>query len=74
MNSKLSCSITVIGKMFLFAHNFKMTLEASGTLQDAAKIQYLRTLVHGEALRQFDMIYADFEIITPLTLETIFWY
>ena len=59
---------------FLFAHNFKMTLEASGTLQDAAKIQYLRTLVHGEALRQFDMLSADFKSITPLTLEAIFWY
>ena len=72
MNSKWPCSTTVIGKIFLFAHNFKITLEASGTLQDSAKIQYLRTLVHGEALRQFDMISADFESITPLTLETIF--
>ena len=64
MNSKWPCSTTVIRKIFLFDHNFKMTLEASGTLQDDAKIQYLRTLVHGEALRQFDMIYADFESIT----------
>ena len=43
-------------------------------LQDAAKIQYLRTLVDGEALRHFDMLYADFEISTPLTVETIFLY
>ena len=57
---------------FLFAHNFKITLEASGMLQDAAKIQYLRMLVRGEALRQFGMMYADFESSTPLTLEAIF--
>ena len=41
---------------FLFAHIFKMTLKASGRLQDAAKIQYLCTLVRGEALHQFDML------------------
>ena len=57
----------------LFAHNFKMTLEASETLHDAAKIQYLCTPVHTEALRQFDMLSADSESITPLTLEAIFW-
>ena len=51
-----------------------MTLETSGTLQDFAKIQYLRTLVRGEVLRQFDMLFADFEISTPLTLEAIFGY
>ena len=34
-------------KDFLFAHNFKITLEASRTLQDAAKTQYLHTPVHG---------------------------
>ena len=50
-----------------------MTLKASETLQDAAKIQYLRTSVYGEALRQFDMLSADFESITPLTSEAIFW-
>ena len=51
-----------------------MTLEASGILQDAAKIQYLCKLVIGEALRQFDMLSADFESSTSLTLEAIFWY
>ena len=57
---------------FLFAHNFKMTLEASGMLQDAAKIPYLCKLVHGEALHQFDMLCVDFKISTPLTLESFF--
>ena len=51
MNPKWTCSTTVIGKIVLFAHNLKMTLEASGTLWGAAKIQYIRTLVCGEALR-----------------------
>ena len=27
--------------------NFNMTLGASGTLETAVKVQYLRTLVHG---------------------------
>ena len=74
MNSKWPCSTTVIGKIVLFAHNFKRNPKAPGTLQDAAKIQYLRTLVCGEALREFDILSADFEIITPLILEAIFWY
>ena len=30
--SKWTCFTTVIRKLFLFAHNFKRTLEASGTL------------------------------------------
>ena len=62
------------GEIILFANNFKITLKASGTLQDAAKIQYLRTLVCREELRKFDMLSADFEISTPLVLEAIFWY
>ena len=57
---------------YLFAHNFKMTLEASGSLQDAVKTQYLSTLVCGEALRQIYILSADFKISTPLTLEAIF--
>ena len=42
--------------------------------RDAAKIQYLCTLVRGEALHQFDILSADLESSTPLTLEAIFWY
>ena len=34
-------------ELFLFIRNFNMTLEASGMLAGNAKIQYLRTLVHG---------------------------
>ena len=33
-----------------------MTLEASGTIVDGAKIQHLRTLVQGEVSRQFGRV------------------
>ena len=51
--------------------NFNITLAASGTLEDGAKIQYLRTLVRGEALRKFDLFTDDMEGMNPLTVETI---
>ena len=35
----------------LFVCNFNVTLEASGTLKAGVKVQYLHTLVRGEALR-----------------------
>ena len=38
-------------ELFLFIINFNMTLEASVTLVAGTKIQYLRNLVCGEALR-----------------------
>ena len=41
-------------EFLLFMRNFKMTLEASGTLAASANLQYLRTILCGEALRQFD--------------------
>ena len=34
----------------LFVRNFNMTLVASGALESGTKIQYLRMIVHGEAL------------------------
>ena len=40
-------------EFLLFRRNFDMNLAAPGTLVTGAKIQYLFTLVHGEALRQF---------------------
>ena len=51
--------------------NFNMTLAVSGTLVTGAKIQYLHTLVRGEALRQFDSLSADVEGANPLNVETI---
>ena len=34
-------------EFLLFVCNFQMTLKASGTLADSAKIQYIRTLLRG---------------------------
>ena len=48
-----------------------MTLAASGTLVTGEKIQYLRTLVRGEFLRQFYALSADVEGTNLLTVETI---
>ena len=46
-------------EFLLFVRNFNMTFSASGTLEMSSKYQYLRTLVHGEALRQFYPLFAD---------------
>ena len=54
-----------------FFGNFNMNLEASGTIEMASKIQCSCTLVHGEALRQFDLLSSDMEIENPLKLEAI---
>ena len=49
--------------------NFNMTLAASDTLAMGAKIQYICTIVCGEALRQFDLLSTDMEGANPLTVE-----
>ena len=48
-----------------------MTIEESGTLETAANDQYPRTLVRGEALRQFDSVSSDVEIKNPLIVGAI---
>ena len=48
----------------LFIRNFNMAHEASGTILSGLKIQYLCTMVHGEALRQFDT-FSDEVVINP---------
>ena len=45
----------------LFFRNFKMTLAASETLETDTRFQYLCTLVHEEALRQFGSLSDDVE-------------
>ena len=55
----------------LFVHNFNMTLAASGTLEAGAKYQYLRTLIRGEALHQFDLLSADLEGTETLKVDYI---
>ena len=46
-----------------------MTLAATGTLEIDAKIQYLRTLIRGEALCQFDLVSADIENTETLNVD-----
>ena len=48
-----------------------MTLAASGMLVTDAKVQYLCKIVHGEELRQFDLLYYDVKGTHPLSVETI---
>ena len=48
-----------------------MTNAKSGTLDTGAKIQYLCTLVCGEALRHFDSFSDDVERTESLTAENI---
>ena len=55
----------------LFVRNFNMILTASGTLEAGAKYKYLCTLVHGEALHQFDLLSADVEVTGNLNIDYI---
>ena len=43
-------------EFLLFVRNFKMTLEASGTLDASAKLHCIYTLLRGEALHKFDTL------------------
>ena len=66
-------------ELLLFVRNFQMTLVDTGTLETEAKVQYLRTLVRGEAVRHFDLLSADVKITdTPsdvdYLLEGLTWY
>ena len=58
-------------EFLLFVRNFNMTLVEIGILETGANIQYLLTLVHGEALFQFDSLYADVESTETLNVEFI---
>ena len=66
-------------EFLLFVRNFQMTLTAMRTLETEAKVQYIHTLVHGELLRNFDLLSADVKNIeTPLyvdyLLKGLTWY
>ena len=51
-------------EFLLFVRNFQMTLEDSGGIATRAKIQYLCTLLRGEALHQLDMLSVEVGITT----------
>ena len=46
-------------EFLFFVRKFNTTIAATETLDMGANIQYLRTLVYGESLRQFDSLSAD---------------
>ena len=60
-----------LGEFLLFVQNINMTFVESGTLETGIKIQYICTLVRGEALREFDSLSEDVEGLKPLTMVTI---
>ena len=66
-------------EILLFVQKFQMTLASTGTLETEVKVQHLRTLVCGEALRQFGLLYADAKNTeTPLDVDYLLtclaWY
>ena len=56
-------------EFLLFIRNFNMTLETIKTLYMEPKIQYLCTLVRGEALHQFYLLPADAENTKTLNVD-----
>ena len=58
-------------EFLLFVRNFNMTITESVMLEEGAKVQYLCTIIHREALRQFNSLYADMKGENPITVENI---
>ena len=58
-------------EFLLFVRNFQMTLKASGTLTASAKIQYIHTLLRGEALHQLDTLPVEVGIMIKTNLNHI---
>ena len=56
-------------EFLLFTHNFNTTLAETGTLEMDANIQYLCTLLWGEALRWFELLSADVENMETLNVD-----
>ena len=55
----------------LFHIKYRMTLDASETLTVDAKIQYIHTFLHGEALREFETLCVHIGNMTTLHLNRI---
>ena len=58
-------------EFLLFVLNFNTNLTGSGALKAGAKIQYIFSIVRGEALRQFDLLSADVEGTETLNFDDI---
>ena len=46
-------------EFFFFVWNFQMNLKTTGTIDASEEIQYLCTLLRGEAFHQQDMLYVE---------------
>ena len=60
-------------QFLLFVRNFQMTLKYSGALTDSAKLQYLCSLLMGEALCKLDTLCVEVGIMTTIHINHIFW-
>ena len=58
-------------EFLLFVRNFKMMIDASGTLADNVKLHCIRTLLCGEALRQFFALCYQVLITTMVCLNRV---
>ena len=58
-------------EFLLFMENFNMNFVVSWMLTTGKKIKYMFTIVHGEVLCHFDLLYADREGVNPLNVKTI---
>ena len=69
---KITCSDNRKSEEFLlFMQNFKISVEASGTLAASPKLQYICTQILGEALRQFDALCDQVESTNTTDLNHI---
>ena len=58
-------------EFLFFVRKFRMTIKASGALDASTKIQYLRMLILGVALRQLDMLSIEVRNTTTTPLNRI---
>ena len=58
-------------EFLLFIQNFQITIEVKGMLTTCAKIQYLCTLLCGEALRKLDTLSLEVGSMTIANLNRI---
>ena len=58
-------------ELLLFMRNFKIMLEASGTISTKKNLQYFCKLLHGEVLHMFDSFYAQVGSTTTAHLNRV---
>ena len=58
-------------EFLLLVRNSNTALAASGTLEMGANVNYLRKIVRGDVLHQFDLLSADAENTETLIVENM---